>query len=82
MRETEQCEQKKEKKRKEKEKNVFSSRRPLRRNVVGEISLPTPLLSSLPPRWVYIEWVEMWDANGAIEPTVVDEFIERVMQSS
>ena len=82
MRETEQCEQKKEKKRKEKERNVFSTRRPLRRNVVGEISLPTPLISPLPPRWVYIEWVEMWDANGAIEPTVVDEFIWRVMQSS
>ena len=75
MRETEQCEQKKEKKRKEKEKNVFSTSRPLRRNVVCEISLPTPLLSSLPPGGIYIGWVEVWDANGAIELTVVDVFI-------
>ena len=75
MRETEQCKQKKEKKWKEKEKDDFSTRRRLRRNVVCEISVPTPLLSSLPPRGVYIGWVEMWDANGAIELTVVDEFI-------
>ena len=27
------------------------------------------------PGGVYIGWVEMWDANGAIELTVVDEFI-------
>ena len=27
------------------------------------------------PGGVYIRWVEMWDANGAIELTVVDEFI-------
>ena len=26
------------------------------------------------PGGVYIGWVEMWDANGAIELTVVDEF--------
>ena len=34
------------------------------------------------PGGVYIEWVEMWDANGAIELTGVDEFIKRVVQSS
>ena len=39
-----------------KRKNVFSTRRPLRRSVVCEISLPTPLLSSLPPRWG-LHWV-------------------------
>ena len=27
------------------------------------------------PGGVYIGWVEMWDANGTIELTVVDEFI-------
>ena len=27
------------------------------------------------PGGVYIGWVEMWNANGAIELTVVDEFI-------
>ena len=27
------------------------------------------------PGGVYIGWVEMWDADGAIELTVVDEFI-------
>ena len=26
------------------------------------------------PGGVYIGWVEMWDASGAIELTVVDEF--------
>ena len=69
---------------KKKEKKVFSTRRPLRRplqrNAVCEISLPclhpfTLLLLSLPPRWVYIGWVEMWDVDGAIELTMVDEFI-------
>ena len=27
------------------------------------------------PGGIYIGWVEMWDANGAIELTVVDVFI-------
>ena len=75
MRETEQCEQKKEKKRKEKEKNVFQL-------VVryGEILfVKSRFLRHCSPHYhpggVYIGWVEMWDANGAIEQTVVDEFI-------
>ena len=75
MRETEQCKQKKEKKWKEKEKDDFSTRRPLRRNVVCEISLPTHCFPHHHPGRVYIGWVEMWDADGAIELTVVDEFI-------
>ena len=82
MRETEQCEQKKEKKRKVKEKMSFQL-------VVryGEmLFVKSRFLPHCYPHYhpggIYIGWVEMWDANGAIELTVVDEFIERVVQSS
>ena len=74
MRETEQCEQKKEKKWKEKEKNVFSTRCLLRRNIVVKSRFLPHCSPHYHPSGVYIGWVEMWDANGAIELTVVDEF--------
>ena len=65
MRETEQCEQKKEKERKEKEKMSFQ--------LVVRYGEPH-CSPHYHPGGVYIGWVEVWDANGAIELTVVDKF--------
>ena len=75
MRETEQCEQKKEKNGKRKKKMSFQL-------IVcyGEkLFVKSRFLPHCSPHYhpggVYIGWVEMWDANGAIELTVVNEFI-------
>ena len=76
MRETEQCEQKKEKKRKEKQKKKSFQ------HVVRYGEMLFVKFRFLPhcsphyhPDGIYIGWFEMWDANGAIELTVVDVFI-------
>ena len=76
MRETEQCEQKKEKKRKEKEKKMSFQ---LVDRYGEMLFVKSRFLPHCSPHYhpggVYIAWVEIWDANGAIELTVVDEFI-------
>ena len=74
MRETEQCERKKEKKRKKKEKMSFQL-------VVryGEMLFVKSRFLACSPRYhpggVYFGWVEMWEVDGAIELTMVNEFI-------
>ena len=76
MQETEQCEQKKEKKRKEKEKKMSFQLVDRYGEMLFAKSRFLPHCSPhYNPGGVYIGWVEMWDANGAIELTVVDEFI-------